>query len=461
VRQFVAADLGLSDSGDTDRVFEVSAIRAFSAAKFMLELQQRPGIDIAEMETVETLAQEALGARWETKLQKVSIEDLQEEAEYLWEESGFAPFLHRAINALMESAAPRTFKSALNLSRSLLVELRDDVQLRSSAIAQDAEKLQHQLDALKEDLLHLELCRSRLKEVETIKKQLNQNLNELLKTLKKEAQVSIEDYFVEKDIEHGNLIQKADIKARQIFLTNFGDFELFPKWISQRLKSTLEYKTSGVLEFKSEIEAEEFANQAIAWAKQRAETLLSSVRENTGKEIEKARTGLINFLEKETKPIIERARNRLNQTFNVDLSLLTPNLKSDEMEALKPCVRNQIRYVDQGYEDVVKHKRTWRHWLWIVPIEVKEKKKRPDKREDYYTVSLEELVSQINQSIETNVGGINQGISKYLDEDFQQQVGDFFKNLDSYLNNYRDSLKQAQADQKLFHDEKEKLASGT
>lgn len=77
VRQFVAADLGLSESGDTDRVFEVSAIRAFSAAKFMLELQQRPGVDIAEMETAEVLAQEALGARWEAKLKKASIEDMR------------------------------------------------------------------------------------------------------------------------------------------------------------------------------------------------------------------------------------------------------------------------------------------------------------------------------------------------------------------------------------------------
>lgn len=93
------------------------------------------------METAEALAQEALGPRWEAKLKKASTEDMQDEAEYLWEESGFAPFLGRAINALLQSAAPRTMKSALNLSRSHLLKLRDDVQLRSSAIAQDAEKL--------------------------------------------------------------------------------------------------------------------------------------------------------------------------------------------------------------------------------------------------------------------------------------------------------------------------------
>jgi len=87
VQQFVAADLDLSEESDSDRVFEVSAIQAFSATKFLLELQQRPGVEIAEMETAEALAREALGNRWEAKLQRTNVEDLKEEAQYLWEDS--------------------------------------------------------------------------------------------------------------------------------------------------------------------------------------------------------------------------------------------------------------------------------------------------------------------------------------------------------------------------------------
>ena len=148
VRQFVAAELGIGDAGDTDQVFEVSAIRAFSAANFMLELQQRPGVAIAEMKTAEALAQEAFGAMWEEKLQDVSVEELQSAAEYLWKKSGFAPFLEKAVNALMAQVAPRCMRSALNLSCSRLVELLKDVEFRSSAIAQDEEKLRLEVGAL-------------------------------------------------------------------------------------------------------------------------------------------------------------------------------------------------------------------------------------------------------------------------------------------------------------------------
>jgi hypothetical protein len=106
---------------------------------------------------------------------------------------------------------------------------------------------------------------------------------------------------------------------------------------------------------------------------------------------------------------------------------------------------------------VHKRQRVWWHWLWVIPVEVSEKKKRPDKKEDYYTVSLTELVNQINQSIDNNVEAINQGISKYLDEDFQQRINNFFESLDNYLGSYRDSLRQAQKDQKLTLEQKENL----
>ena len=456
VQKFVASDLELSESNNTDRVFEVSARRAFFAAKFMLELQQNPGIDIANMQTAEVLAQQALGVRWEQKLKKATIEDLQEEAQYLWEDSGFAPFLEKAIHALMESAAPRTMKSALNLGRNHLIALRDELQLRSSAISKDAKKLENEVNALDADLKHIELCRNRIKKVENIRANLQENLNEILESLKKESQVSIEDYYIAEDYDRGGLIQKIDIDARRIFLTEIGKFELFPKWISQRIKSQLEYKTTGIFEFSSKVEAEEFANQAIAWAKQRSESLLSSVRDITGIEIEKARLGLIDFLDQETKPIIERARTRLNEAFNVDLSLPQPSL-SDDLDVAKPRVNSKTRDVDQGYETVYKKKRRFWHWLWIVPVEVPEQRKRPIKKEAYYTVSLKDLVNQINQSIDNSIQGINQGISKYLDEDFQDTINKFFESLDTYLRNYRDSLREAQNDQKLSKEKKEKL----
>jgi len=95
--------------------------------------------------------------------------------------------------------------------------------------------------------------------------------------------------------------------------------------------------------------------------------------------------------------------------------------------------------------------------LWIVPVEVKVQIRRPRVIEDYYTVSLNTLIAKVNQSIEGSINNINLEIEKYLARNFRQRVDVFFANLDAFLHNYRDNLSQAQADQKLSLEEKEKL----
>jgi len=451
VKDFVFADLELSNTSETNKVFEVSAIQAFCATKFLLELQQHPDVELQEMKTAPALAQEALGARWETKFQRATKEELQEEAEFLWEDSGFAPFLEQAINALMTSAAPRCIMSALHLSRNRMLTLRDDLNLRSNAIAQDEEKLLLEVGALEADLKRLELCRLKLKEVEKIKTKLQQNLNETLELLKQEAQVSIEDYFIEEDYERGDWVKKMDMRARELFLTNIGNFEIFPQWISRKIKTSVEYKTSGLIEFNSEAGAGYFASQAVNWAKQRAENLLLAVQKNTEQEIEKARQGLMKFLAKETKPIIEQARKRLNQAFEVQLSPPSIELEGqNSIEFVEAQVRSKTKEVTEG------KKERYRPWylLWMVE---QERVVEITRTETYYTISMEDLVKQINESIEINIDHLKGAIAKYLDEDFQHRIDIYFEALDAYLRNYKNSLQQAQKTQKLSLEEKKKL----
>ncbi|MEA5522248.1 dynamin family protein [Limnoraphis robusta] len=466
VKKFVASDLELSKSSDTEQVFEIAAIRAFCATKFLLELQQNPNAELTELVTVESLAQEALGNRWESKLKRSSLEELKEEADALWEDSGFAPFLDQAINALMESAAPRCMMSALNVSHSRLLKLLDDVKLRGSAITKDEEQLRLEIGALENDLHNLEKCRSRLKVVDSIITSLESNLNQI--QLKKEAKVSIEDYSIEQDYKQGGAIKKPDTLAGSflpipeagIFLpTNLGvGFDFFPKFFSPKTKPKTEYKSAGFFEFKTEQEAQECSEQAVAWARKRSEVIMSSVRKDAEKEVKQARINLTKILEKQTKPIIEKAKKRLNQTFEINLDLPSPTLESDDsLTTIQPDVKSQTRLRDGGYGTRTVEKRSFWHWLWIVPYEEEETYKKPDVREDYYVVSINDLVAQINDSLEARIGKINQDISEYLKEDFQERIDTFFENLDAYLGNYRDSLKQGQKDKKLSLEQQKHL----
>ncbi|MCA1994239.1 MAG: dynamin family protein, partial [Coleofasciculus sp. S288] len=460
VRQFVNAELGIGDAEDTERVFEISAIRAFHAANFQLELQHYPERDISQMKTASGLAKQAFGDMWEVMFKGANLGQMRGACRHIWEKSGFSPFLDKVIEVLMAGAAPRCIKSALSLDRNHLQELQDDLRLRLSAIAKDEEKLRQEVSALETDLYHLELCRNQLMAVDKIRVELYWNLNNTFELLKSEAKVGIQDYFIGEDYERADLIKKTDIKARELLLANINGLELFPQWFSQRIKSKLRYKTPGIIEFSDPNEAEEFAGHAVAYAKQKTETLLAGVREKTHQEIEQVRTWLIEFLETLTKPIIERARTRLNEAFDIDLVLPPPKLEfdKDDMGSVAPHVIGQTRSSTPEDAEQVMKKRTWWHWLWLVPVEVTERIQQ-NKTEDYYSVSLEELVVQINTAIEASITNINQELTKYLDEDFQQRIDAFFESLDAYLRNYKDNLQQAQAAQKLSLDQKEQLVS--
>lgn len=324
--------------------------------------------------------------------------------------------------------------------------LRENVKLRSSGILQDAEKLQYEIGALEADLHRLELCREQLKEVSRIKTQLNQDFDKILLNLKHKAKVSLETFFDREEYQRADFINKRGIEAKNI--TN---------WIAKQLRLQIDIKDNDIIEFESCREAEKFADKAISYGEKRINNLLDDVRQQVQREIEEARKDLTERLDSQTKPIIEKARQRLNQAFDIEVSLPSPLLENDDVEITKPRVRNEHRYIDRGYEERTVKKRSLWHWVWLVPYEEKKRIKRPDERVDYYTVSLKELVAQINYFIEASINNISQGINKYVDEYLQQRFDEFFKNLDSYLCNYRDSLKQAQEDQKLTQEQQEKL----
>ena len=450
VKEFVIADLGLNAERDRDRVFEIAAIRAFTANKFLLEVQQNPGIELLQIKSLTSLAQEVLGIDWDEELDDITVEILTKKARKLWHKSGFAPFFDSAIATLMENAAEQCLSNALNLSRNHLLSIRDDLNLRYQAITQDTDKLQQEIQALESDLAYLESSRDRLSTIADIKIKLQQNLQTLLGQLKEKAAFDVESFFVEEEYARANALEKADINARNLLLSNLGDFELLPKWVSDNLKAGIEYKTAGIVSFKTELEAEYFTQEAVAKAKQRLEELILQIGEDVDTEVKQAKAELEKFLVDETSGIIERAKNRLQTAFEIELKLPSPAIAQErEIQIDKQLVKTKSRLVDDGYEERLVKKRAWYYWFGVVPFYKQEQYKKPYKKEDYYAVSVHEIVEQINSASVIFVGEIERKVITYLEQELHQQVDDFFIKLDRYLSSYLQSLHQAQSDREL------------
>ncbi|NCQ04873.1 MAG: dynamin family protein [Cyanobacteria bacterium] len=451
VKQFVFNDLKLSESENTDKVFEISARKAFCANRFLLDLQNQD-IDTKQkasiMPSSKTLAQEVFGMDWEEDLEEVTIKQLQKKANKLKEKSGFNIFLSQTISVLMENAAPKCLKSSLNIAYNHLISVRDEVKLRGSAIAQDEEKLRLEIEALEADLKRLELCRTKLQEVDKIKAKLEQQLNLILDDLKKDALVKIEMFYSEEEYNQADWREKGEKSIKNVV-----------SWVAKQIGAKIDSeKKQTILEFETEQKAQQFIGNTIAFGKQRTESHLLNVRKKVQVIIENKRNELAKSVEEEAKPIIEKAKQRLKETFDVDLELRSPTFSSNQNLNLNYIkATSKTRNIDQGYDTVSYQQRHWWHWAWIVPKEYTKKVKKADKKVAYYTVSLEEITLQFNDSLETSIKSMNQEIAKYLDEDFKHRIDNYFEKLDAYLTNYRDDIKQAQKDQKLSLEEQTKL----
>ena len=233
---------------------------------------------------------------------------------------------------------------------------------------------------------------------------------------------------------------------------------MFPKWIADNLKSNLEHKTAATIPFTTEKEANIFTQKALAWARNRLQTLIVTTRKNIEIEIDQTSATLIDCLKKETQPIIERAKVRLQTNFEIDLHLPTPEIGTDDdIQINQKFIKTKTRLVEGDYEERIVKKRAWYYWFGIIPFYSTENYQKPYKQENYYTVSLQELVEDININSENFIDNVKSKVTQHLEGNLQEQVDHFFAKLDDYLSSYLKNLQQAQSDHQLSLEKRQQL----
>ena len=434
VQQLVKAEFKLPHR--SDRIFEVSARWAFAAANFLREFSQVSHSQISHTEILQlpssrALAQEVLGIDWEEELPFLSVEQLAQKADRLWQKSGFPAFLSQAIPALVAQATPRCLRSALTLAHHHLQILQDDVQLQCQAMQADEQKLKSGITHLYQDFQALKVGRQKLSNLVSVQTQIHQELEKLFGDLQQATQMSLEPYCQEKTGE------KSPEEPSEIL-----------NWMSKKLKQPLTIKKSGVLEFKTQREAEVFAGLTVEYAQHRLEALLYVVQESVQEKIEQCRQDFLQRLMKQTQPIIERAKLRLNQDFHMEVSFPQPTLKSRALKFEKPMIARQSQWVEQGYDEKLVDRREWWYWFGFIPWQETVRVKRPDIQKNIYTVSLQEMIPQLNQAIAQTLATLKAEVDQYLAADFQKQIDQFYTELNRYLYHYGEALQQAAQSQK-------------
>jgi hypothetical protein len=407
--------------GNSDRVFEISASRAAYASNFRNELRINPEIDDPQlMETSGMLASEAFGVTWEEQFQNADMERMQSVAEQIWNISGFANFLERAIAVLMAQAAPRTLMSAVNDVNARLLELQNNVNLQKGTFGEDISKLQGQIAELEKDLLKLSNCRNKLKkEIAILCQKLEEEFSDALLDIQNQAIEQLRKIFGRKEYDTSEASKKI----------KFGFIKFAGIFIG------VDYQGSGEIKFSSLDEANKFVEAATASIKIIVNDLLSDARENAQYRIKQVRKKIDALLKNETRSVITQAQRRLEKQFNVVLNLpeILDNLLIEE--EFNPDIQAQYRSREYTDYKTVKERRWYTLWLWE-----HERKVPFSKTEHFYIVSIEEISNTVDKSIATAIETVKHQVFTYLEEEFQSELNSYFDELDQFLKSYEESL---------------------
>ncbi|NEO53454.1 MAG: hypothetical protein F6K54_10390 [Okeania sp. SIO3B5] len=445
IQNFVVSDFGIDSSRAKDTIFEISARRAFSAAYFFKTINDNSFSleELKKQNVVRLLAEESFGIDWEEELESADQEFLEKKANRIWEKSKFGTFIDNAINDLMTRAAPLAIEKELNHIYRLLGEIKSNSNLRKSAISKDTQKLQAEIQRLKEDIENIEKVKTELTMVKDVKDEINKYRDDILPMIHQDIKSTVEKKFIQKDYDRGNFLQQLDSKARKIFSTNIFDDELLmPDYISNIL-NTLSYEPKRAVGFSTKDGADKFAQESVSYCRTLIENELTKFRELFEEKVQSSYTELKSNLETKTSPIVKRATKRLGQDFDVKLEpFSSPEFRTEASGKIEIQSNPKVQTIEHT---TIKKRRRW-FTLWLVPMErevtIKQSK-------NYYEVVLQDLVKQVNQSLNQNINNIQENTHKYLDEDIQKEIDSYFDSLNEYLSGYKKSLENAQSDQSL------------
>ncbi|WNC29618.1 dynamin family protein [Thermosynechococcus sp. PKX82] len=152
VREFVQQEFRIPSS----HVFEVSAQRAYCAARFLK--QHGLGEDWRTRPEAKDLAREILRDDWEQNLKEIDKDAFTKKAREQWyERSGFYQFFTKVISELIKIAAPKVIRESLNITHGFIHKLLEDINLRKRSyqatlgILEVEKEVMKQLEQLEED----------------------------------------------------------------------------------------------------------------------------------------------------------------------------------------------------------------------------------------------------------------------------------------------------------------------
>ena len=379
------------------QVFGISGLQALAARAFQYEFAKNHHLSLRH-EVVVRLFEARYKRGAKKHVERATIQQAQQVAEELWEESEFQPFLETVIERLIENALPVGIRSALGLTQTYLKHISDAVRIQRETLSKTAEEIIEYIRQIEKQLRILAEHRKSLGHVDIYKEPLRQQIDIILWAA-----------FQDKELPY-EIKRMFDYSETN---TYYWDREDFSKG-----KETIE----------------EIAGEKLQKAYRSA---LDRINREMRNVIEKIRT----FLAKNTEPIIQEVRSDLQHRLNIQLSPINVTFHQDRVSVSKSV---GFDYVSEDTTRWEKVKTFFVAFTWT-----KEK----------FIISKRDFERQFEQKMNSNYEAIQNAVKRFIDNELDAAITRYFEEMDEHIERYKASLKKSLDNLTLDYAEKQELAA--
>lgn len=453
VKAFVADNLMQGLIRTTD-VYPVSSRWGYLANRARSEIFLHNKLpDHAENSWVIDFAEEALGRRWESKID--DLEEVTRSAEALWNDSLFSLPLENVIRFSHARAAALAIDSAAAKLIDIGEKIENFLSLRQTALVKSSRELQTMIDSLMADIAKIEQSQKKTnKEVSDTLARVTKDTEDAFQRIKKNASRELDVYFKE-----GKRIEKAQHeKAQQ--LEKPKKSRSWSPFLGQSESSTNENDFdphNPIINFDSADDANGLRkriNMSVQYVMKSAE---DSMREAIANTLDQFNKNFTKNVRLEATHIVDRMNDRMvKDGFSININI--PDIKVISI-AFSP---------DEMLSDIISKEteiaRSWRRqtgmWgticSWFDTSDWGWEEYKYNK--DVYKIDIRKVKTALDRNINEIFDGLATSVSTYIQQPLNNGVAAFFDQFKTTVEQIRGDLLQSIRDKERSKGEQNVLA---
>lgn len=451
---------------DEAHVFPVSARRAYLANRALHELDLHGKLPpYAKEAWVEDFGEEAIGRRWESKID--DVEEVREAAMELWQESLFNIPMERVIQTAHSQAAAYAIDAAASKLVDITQKLNNFLSLRESALSRNAEDLQRQIVGLLEDSHKIDGAEKEANKLaDNTLKHIDSSTTNILQRLYAEMEASLEEYFKE-----GQVIakkqQELEVAERKREPSKKDESEGLLSTVFRLLAPPTGERSNTCADFDPRQTVLKFSDRS------EAEKLLKRISHSIEKIMKSGEEALITTIQQQQDDfrksfegnvgdmvgkLVAAMKDRLSGAgFDLEIRLPTPRFPSLQMtgvEMLESMVQEKSKTVTRsrrksGAWGTVCSWFGTSDWGW----------EDYKTTEEFYEIDLPKIRKRVTNELAHTFEQFNQSLTMLVQQPLEREVQDYFANFRSKVENIRADMQQGIRDKQGSKAEQEALAN--